>query len=112
MAAPLCAARVVRVRAMSGALSEGAERGVLQQQQRELKRWQWMQDFKQTLEYSEALEFTKATEAHMPAEPDLTISKRRWVKASEQWTDAFRHLARVVRQTLFQQSLWLQQRYA
>ena len=101
MAAQLCAARVVRARAMSGAFSEEAERGALQQQPRERKRSQWLQDFKQTLEYSEALEFTKATEANMPAEPDLTISKRRWVKASERWTDAVRHLARMARQTWF-----------
>ena len=110
-----CSLRPLNVE-MPGASSQEAERGVLPEPpgflpgpQRELKRSQWVENFKKTLEYCEAWEFTQATEAHMPAEPDVNLSKRRWDTAREQWTDAVRHLARVARQTQFQQSLWLQQ---
>ena len=102
---------------MRGACSQEAERGTLPEPpgflpgpQRELKRSQWVENFKQTLEYREAWKLTQATEAPMPAEPDVNLSKRCWVTASEQWTDAVRHLGRVARQTQYRGiSLWLQQ---
>ena len=110
-----CGSRPLNV-GMPGACSQEAERGTLPEPpgflphpQRELKRSQWVENFKQTLEFWEAWKFTQATEAPMPAEPDVNLSKRCWVRASEQWTDAVRHLARVARQTQFQQGLWQQQ---
>ena len=98
-----CGSRPLNV-GMPGACSQEAERGTLPEPpgflphpQRELKRSQWVENFKQTLEFWEAWKFTQATEAPMPAEPDVNLSKRCWVRASEQWTDAVRHLARVAR---------------
>ena len=68
--------------------------GFLPHPGREAKRSLWVADFKTTPEYCKAWEFTRHTQAPMPAEPDINLSKRCWVGASEEWTDAVRHLAR------------------
>ena len=67
---------------------------------RAVKRNKWVLDFKNTSEFREAVTYTQMVALPMPDEPDSrddNISKRRWVKVSEQWTDAVRELARVAR---------------
>ena len=67
---------------------------------RAVKRNKWVLDFKKTSEFRDAVTYTQMVALPMPDEPDSrdeSISKRRWVKVSEQWTDAVRELARVAR---------------
>ena len=71
--------------------------GFLPHPGREGKRAKWVAEFKNTLEYKTASRFTRDTQAPMPADPDINLSKRCWIEASEEWTDAVRHLARRAR---------------
>ena len=71
--------------------------GFLPHPGREGKRALWVAEFKNTLEYKTASRFTRDTQAPMPADPDINLSKRCWIEASEEWTDAVRHLARTAR---------------